>query len=167
MSLYLSIFLSITTELFPNLGLSYFYPSDKSINFYDDMEIFRWIVAFVVWIPISMALYKLSPLNALIASFLILCSFFINKNSSYKNKLGDTGILHVLGFAIIYYILIKKETDNNNKIKYMIYIILLLFGGYLMGKGRNKNLIIDILGRIIFSIGFYKFVKTIIYLIQK
>ena len=38
--LHLSIVLSIITELFPNIGFSYYYPPTKSITFYDNLKKF-------------------------------------------------------------------------------------------------------------------------------
>mgnify|MGYP006452937215 CR=1 FL=1 len=67
--LYLSTILSILTEIFPNLGLSYFYPPNRSVSFYDKQEPLRWVVVFIVWVPIILTLlvylvfiYKLSLL---------------------------------------------------------------------------------------------------------
>ena len=152
--IYISIILAILTELLPNLGLSYYYPPDKSLLFYDTREQLRWLVVIIVWIPIILALGKLSTILTIIASFFLFVSFFINKNSNYKKKVGNIGYLHLIGFSIIYYILQKKET-NQNKLIYILYILSLLIGGSLMGKYRKHNLFIDILGRFLFSFGFY------------
>jgi|UniRef100_A0A6C0ISA9 hypothetical protein len=160
--LYLSTILSILTEIFPNLGLSYFYPPNRSVSFYDKQEPLRWVVVFIVWVPIILTLFKISQLYTLFASFFIILSFYINKNSKYKKKFNESGILHLLGFLIIYCIIVQKENENPKKIIYLIYILALLFGGFLMGKGRRKNLFIDIMGRLLFSFGFYQFVNILI-----
>ena len=159
--IYFSIIVAILTELLPNLGLSYYYPPDKSLLFYDSREQLRWLVVIIVWIPIFLALFKLSKLFTIIASFFIFVSFYINKNSNYKKKVGNIGYFHLIGFSIIYYILQKKET-NQNKLIYIMYILSLLIGGGLMGKYRKHNLSIDIIGRLLFSFGFYNFAIILI-----
>ena len=88
-------------------------------------------------------------------------SFYINKNSNYKKKVGNIGYFHLIGFSIIYYILQKKETIQN-KLIYIMYILSLLIGGSLMGKYRKHNLFLDIIGRLLFSFGFYNFAIILI-----
>ena len=44
---------------------------------------------------------------------------------------------------------------------YLLYILSLLIGGSLIGVNRRKNLSIDIIGRLLFSYGFYNiFIMT-------
>jgi hypothetical protein len=160
--LYLSTVFSIMTEMFPNLGLSYFYPPNRSISFYDKKESIRWVVVFIVWVPIILTLFKISQLYTLFASFFIILSFYINKNSKYKKKFNEVMIFHLLGFLIIYYIIMQKEKDNTKRIIYLMYILALLLGGFLMEKGRKKKLFLDIMGRLLFSFGFYQFVNILI-----
>jgi hypothetical protein len=157
----MSIILSIITELFPDIGLSYYYPPTKSIQFYDKQEPLRWLIVAIVWIPIILALFKISKLYTLIATSFILFSFYINRNSTYKEKFGNIGYLHLIGFVIIYNI-IQNGENNTKKFLYLLYILSLLIGGSLMGANRGKNLSIDIIGRLLFSYGFYNFVTILI-----
>ena len=124
--LHLSIVLSIITELFPNIGFSYYYPPTKSITFYDKLEPLRWIIVFIVWTPIILSLFKISKLYTLVAALFILFSFYINKNSKYKKQFSNTGYFHLIGFAIIYTILIQDINNNTTKLLYLMYLLILL-----------------------------------------
>jgi hypothetical protein len=162
--LYIPASIAIITELFPDLGLSYWYPSDKSIYFYDNMEFFRWMAVIFTWVPIIITLYKISSIEACIAAVFIMISFYINRNSTWKTKLANTSAFHFIGFVIIYHILIQKEKDETKRIILLVYIALLLLGGAIISNNRRRNRIKDYIGRIIFSIGFYKFIDTLIHI---
>ena len=158
----MSALVATTTELFPDLGASYFYPRTKSIKFYDDQICLRWLAVSIVWLPITYYLFKLSNMDTLIAILCIMLAFYLNRDSKSKKLNENTTWLYVIGFLIIINILNKNTKNNKQKILNILGVFLIFLGGMLMNKERKGNLEIDIVGRIIFSIGFILFINSLI-----
>lgn len=159
--LFTSGLISMTTELFPDFGYSYFYPSNKSIDFYDQMECQRWIIVFLVWFPIACSLYKLSQLYSILAIICIMSAFYLHRNSRYIKNYHNTSLLYVIGFSIIAWILNQNEDNNSAKIINILSILFIFGGGSLMGKFRKKNIRKDMWGRLLFSLGFVGFIDSL------
>jgi hypothetical protein len=162
--LLLSGFVASFTELFPEYGMSYFIPPNNDIEFYDNVAYRRVLVVLLAWLPITYILYNLSRPNTIIAILFIMTSFSLRYTTYLHDKYKYTGVLHLLGFTIILNILYTNCAniiDNMCKIKATIGVLLLLIGGFIMGKFRTKNDDYDKIGRILFSVGFLLFINIL------
>lgn len=146
MSLLVSKIISPIAELFPDLQLSYYVSRDGDETAYECMVLLRFLTTFTIWIPIFKSLKLISFNAAAVAVSLILTSF-IMQSLYYNNSIS--GKLYMLGFTIIYFF-----TKS-------LYIPTTLIGWGLIGYGRERELYIDILGRILFSGGFIGFVNSL------
>lgn len=165
--LYISAFIASFTELFPDLGMSYWLPRNMDKIFYDNMVICRALAALITWSIIGYVLFGLSKIKTIIALMFIMISFY-KRTLSYKHtKNNISGLYHLIGFTIIALIMNNNCKDNMCIFKNFLSIFILLFGGSLIGKGRYGDIKIDIVGRLIFSIGFYLFVNNLIKKIKK
>ncbi len=169
MILLLSLF-SPLVEIFPNLYMSWWIPTNGEIEKYLQLKYRRILVVSVVWLPILYSLNLITEakliilLGGLIFSAFGLRLYLFDKLVQKRLKVGDNNIdettklpefLYLIAFSIIGYIL--YDHNQNYPWLVIIAIILLLFGAFLMShfrSGNNKNLIIDILGRLIFTTGF-------------
>lgn len=143
-------FLSPFTELFPEFGLSYFLPRNQDKVFYDQRLSARLLTVILVWTPIALKLYQISKIRTILAIPLIMTGFYLKRLSKHHTQDNLSPILYTLGLSII--ALTLRDP---------IFLILMLIGGSLMSQGRTGSLKIDWLGRIIFSIGFLRFIARL------
>jgi hypothetical protein len=134
------------TELFPELNMSYFVPP-CSDNTYDNYTIFRIIVIILVWGTLSNELYKIDKTTTPFIVMLLLISFSSRLYKEWHTKYKYLSYCHLFAFLLI--IKITKNMELN--------VTLIIIGGFLMNIGRKNDLYIDILGRILFSMGFMMF----------
>ena len=155
---------SIMSELFPDLGYSYWLPrqelEDSTLpaaqggpGFYDKKLYCRVLVVLIVWIPIFYRLFQISKIKAIVAVSSIFYAFYMRRVSKLqKNILNNGSIFYGLGFMMI--ILMNPKVT--------LAVLTIWTGGYIIGIGRYGDLKVDILGRIIFMMGFGNFIKNII-----
>ena len=152
--------ISPLSELFPEYGVSYWKPRYKSVKFYNKVIYRRILAVILIWVPITLILFTNNPYITPIAiSFIILSIYMREFKYSYSSK------LYFIGFSFIFYILYDNcnKHDENDKCinKILLSNIITLTGGYLILMGRKGNLLVDILGRIMFSIGFVLFILNL------
>jgi hypothetical protein len=80
---------------------------------------------------------------------LIFGAFSYRIKAAWHDQDNQSGILYSLGFLIIWWLLERKKSDIQN----LLSILLIFNGGRLMGRYRKGTLILDKIGRIIYSIG--------------
>ena len=170
--LLLSAIVSSFSELFPQYYLSWFNPrcypwchnprcypwyhnpwchnpmSKKLIKNYNKYESYRFLAVLIVWSHIIYVLYNISPSITIIMTVILLNAFYYRSAN-----------LYLIAFMLIFYISYRK-VDN----KYLLFFSLLsiLIGGSTIGIGRKGELYIDIIGRIVFSIGFFMFIYILV-----
>lgn len=156
-SLYVSAFIASFTELFPDLGMSYWLPRDMNNEFYDEMLLTRFLAVLITWSIISLKLWKINKFKTIIALIFILTSFNMRWKAKSHFKYNFSGIFHFIGFMIIASIMSEVCKDCFNYVS----VLVLLFGGILIGKGRYADLETDVIGRLVFSTGFYMFIYNL------
>ena len=160
--LYISAIIASFTELFPNFGFSYWLPRNMDKIFYDNMLMGRILAVLITWGIIGYVLFNLAQIRTLFALVFILTSFYMRTVSKKHTKYNSSGLYHLIGFLIIALIMSDNCANNMCIFKNFLSICVLLFGGLLIGKGRYGYLQTDILGRFVFSIGFFLFVNNLI-----
>jgi hypothetical protein len=162
--LYISALIASFTELYPNLGMSYWLPRNMNKVFYDNMLFGRILSVLIGWGIITHRLFSLSKIKTLIALTFIMTSFYMRSISKKHTEDNNSGVFHMIGFFIIASIMSEKcaKSDYMCIFNNFISIFILLFGGSLIGKGRYGDLHTDVLGRIVFSIGFLLFINNLI-----
>lgn len=154
---YISAFIASFTELFPSLGMSYWLPRDMNNEFYDRVILRRVLAVIITWSIISYNLYKINKWKTIIALIFILISFDMRWKAE-DHKYNYSGVFHFIGFVTIASIMSETCISCYNYTS----VLVLLFGGSIIGKGRYADIETDILGRFIFSIGFYFFIHNLI-----
>ncbi len=157
--IYISAIISTFAELFPSFGLSYFLPRSGDTEFYDSKIVSRIVEVVLVWFPIAYILYNSAPIRAIIAISSIMLGFYLKRFAAYhvvENRLS--GLLYFIGLVIIVTILNEKGNMINN----VLSGSLILLGGYLISIGRQGELTVDIMGRILFTIGYFYFISNLV-----
>ena len=160
MILLLSLF-SPLVELFPNLYMSWWVPSNGKLKKYIKTWPRRIIVVLVVWLPILIILAKvINPpsliwvIGALVFSAFGLRLYFFNNGSPTKpSKIPE--LLYFAAFSSIGAILYTVVPDTLWLVP--VAILTIFLGAFIIGtfrEGKNANLALDILGRLIFTTGF-------------
>jgi hypothetical protein len=148
-------------ELFPNLYMSWWAPSNGKLKRYTETWPRRIAIVFTVWIPILFTLEKIivePPPLILIIATLIFSAFFLRLytfDKSIRQKTTPSKIpeaLYFIAFSSIGAILYTAIPDKLWLVPTGILTIFL--GASMMSTFRRKNLTLDIIGRLIFSTGF-------------
>lgn len=155
--LLLSLF-SPLVELFPNLYMSWWMPSNGKLQKYMDTWQRRVSVVLIVWIPILFTLAKVIEPTALIWAIaaLVFSAFGLRLyffNQSLPSKVPE--VLYFLAFSSIGLILYSTVPDKPWLVPAGILTIFL--GAFTIGtfrQGKHSNLKLDIIGRLIFITGF-------------
>jgi len=137
------------SELFPEYGISYWKPRYKSLKFYDKVYYRRILAVILTWIPITLFLLKLSPCLTLVSMTFIMTAFYTRRKNIYANS------FYIFGLILISLILVNNGLRLN---KIVLSAMLIITGGCLIQEGRTGKLEVDIIGRVIFSIGFVLFI---------
>lgn len=168
MILILSLF-SPVAELFPNLYMSWWLPSNGKIAKYLSVWYRRILVVLTVWIPILFTLGKITTLPIqLTISALVFVAFglrlYLFDRNLHQLKEGETDFIEPSKIPEIFYFVaftsigvILYHAVPNSSWLVPIGILLIFLGANMMGtfrRGVKKNLNLDILGRVIFTIGF-------------
>ena len=109
---YLLIFSAIVSsisEIFPELGYSYFQGRDLDKNFYTEKLFERLIIVLIVWLPISFKLYKIDKIKTFFGVLFIMRAFYMRINPNNHTKDSISGFIYGIGFIIIGFIIIKKS----------------------------------------------------------
>jgi hypothetical protein len=161
MILLLSALLSSLSELFPQFGLSYFLPRNQDTKMYDNRFYARIVIVVLVWLPITMSLYRISTNKTIIAVLLIMMAFYYKRDSEQHSN-NNSNLLYGIGFTLITLILNSKCSDESCIIKNILATSLIFIGGNLIGTGRTGSLKVDLSGRLIFTIGYFLFINQLI-----
>lgn len=168
MILLLSLF-SPFVELFPNLYMSWWLPSNGKTEEYVKSGLRRVIVIFVVWLPIlftigaiTQTIIQISIAALVFAAFGLRLYLFdsvlhqsIQDNTQFIEPSKIPEILYFIAFSAIGWVLF--DAVPNSQWLVPLAILSIYFGAFIMASFRNgvkKNLIIDVIGRIIFTLGF-------------
>lgn len=168
MILLLSLFSPIA-ELFPNLYMSWWLPSNGKIQTYVKTWLRRVLVVLTVWLPILITLGKVTTLPIQLAVSALVFSAFGLRLYFFDSKLhnikdDETGlietsnipeILYFFAFTSIGVILYFAVPNSSWLVPTGISLIFL--GANMMGtfrRGVKKNLNLDVVGRVIFTMGF-------------
>ena len=174
MTILILSFFSPLVELFPNLYMSWWTPSNGKLQAYLRAWPLRVAVVLVVWLPILVTLgavtatpIQLSISALVFAAFGLRLYFFDRSLHQLKNteirddvnfeeptKLPE--VLYLIAFSSIGWVLYHAVP---NKAWLVPLGILSIFSGAFMmatfRRGPQKNLSTDIIGRIIFTAGFF------------
>ena len=178
--LLLSLF-SPLVELFPNLYMSWWAPSNGKLKRYIDTGWRRVIVVFTVWIPLLIVLGKvINPpemiwaLAALVFSAFLLRLYVFDKGLKQELKKGSSAaevskipeLVYFVAFTSIGAVLYGAVVDYRWLVP--LGILMIFFGASMVSafrRGKKANLTLDVVGRLIFSTGFlinlYNLVRAI------
>lgn len=156
----LLLLISPITELFPSLGGSYFLPRSLDKQFFNNTFFIKLISVILVWTPILYKLYQKNHTWTIIAGIFVITGFILRSRVEWHDYLPST-LFYTIGLLLIHFMLLSKCTTNSCKLSNVLAVSMILGGGYLMGKYRSGNITIDIIGRVVFSIGFIMFIKNI------
>ena len=168
MQLLLSLFSPIA-ELFPNLYMSWWIPDNGNLQAYQKAWKRRIAVVLLVWSPI---LYTLGMVTSTVLQLFVVMLVFTafglrlyffdhslqqikNKDNNFVEPTKIPEILYFIAFSTIGWIIYQSTTDNHWLVP--LAIIMIYFGAFIMStfrSGANKNFKIDVVGRIIFTVGF-------------
>ena len=168
MQILLSLFSPIA-ELFPNLYMSWWIPDNGDLQAYQKAWKRRIVVVLVVWVPILLTLglltstaLQLFVVMLVFTAFGLRLYFFDNSLAAAEDKETDfieptkiPEILYFIAFSTIGWIIYQSTSDNHWLVPLAIGLI--YFGAFIMStfrNGDNKNFKIDVIGRIIFTVGF-------------
>jgi hypothetical protein len=168
-------------EIFPNLYMSWWAPSNGKLQRYLDTWQRRVIVVIIVWGPILYILSRIieNTIIILLLSVLVFSAFGLRlyffdkslrqelkKRKSFPEPSKIPEYLYTLAFSSIGVVLYLSVPSNRWLVPLGILIIFL--GGAMMStfrRGKHKNLTWDIIGRCVFTIGFllnlYNLVRAI------
>ncbi|GEM_PF-3692906 len=167
--LLLSLF-SPVAEAFPNLYMSWWIPSNGKIRKYLDTWPRRVLVVLVVWIPILITLATIidSPVLIWTLATLVLTAFGLRlyaldrslsqtlKGTRRKIKLLKIpDLLYFLALSSMGAVLYMAVPDSKWLVPLAITIIFL--GAFIIAtfrQGKRTNLALDVVGRLIFILGF-------------
>jgi len=169
MILVLSLF-SPLVEIFPNLYMSWWAPSNGKIKRYLSTWPRRVAVVFTVWIPMLLILSKVIQPPELIwgVAVLIFSAFglrlyFFEKSLKHEIKKSGSNIqlskipeiLYFIAFTSIGVILYTAVPSKQWLVP--VAILTIFFGAFIIStfrRGKSKDLTLDVMGRIIFTVGF-------------
>ena len=166
--LILSLFSPIV-ELFPNLYMSWWTPSNNKLQVYLKAWPLRVLVVLVVWIPILFTLGSITSTSiqlfiaALVFGAFGLRLYFFDRslhqlkgdNIDFVEPTKIPEILYFFAFSSIGWVIYHAVPNNSYLVP--LAILLIYFGAFLMAtfrQGVKKNLTVDVVGRIIFTVGF-------------
>lgn len=167
--LLLSLF-SPLVELFPNLYMSWWEPSNGKLQKYLDAWPRRIMVVLIVWLPILITLSKIIRPPILIwligaivfSAFGLRLHFFkkylvakLTKGSSLPKLLNIPEFLYFLAFSTIGVVIYGAVSDKQWLVP--LGILSIFFGASIIStfrEGNHKNLTLDIIGRLVFIAGF-------------
>lgn len=169
MSILLLSLFSPLVELFPNLYMSWWTPSNGKLQTYLKAWPRRIIVVLVVWVPILLTLGSITstPIQVAIAmlvfsAFGLRLYFFDRSLHQLKGDIHNfieptkfPEILYFIAFSSIGWVLYHAVPNSSWLVPVAIFLI--YFGAFMMAtfrRGPKKNLTKDVIGRIIFTIGF-------------
>ncbi|PIR55118.1 hypothetical protein COU74_02975 [Candidatus Peregrinibacteria bacterium CG10_big_fil_rev_8_21_14_0_10_36_19] len=169
MILVLSLF-SPLVEIFPNLYMSWWAPSNGKLQRYLDMWPRRVAVVFLVWTPMLVILSKIiqPPELVWVMAILIFSAFglrlyFFKKSLKEEVKKISTNIhtsklpeiLYFIAFTSMGTILYTAVPNKDWLVPAAILTI--FFGAFIIStfrRGKNKDITLDVMGRLIFTVGF-------------
>ncbi len=168
MALMLSLFSPIA-ELFPNLYMSWWAPSNGNLKAYLKASPRRVAVVLTVWLPIiytlgfiTSTLIQLFIGGLVFAAFGLRLYFFDNalKQSERPDEMPTDisslpEFIYFIAFSSIGWVLYHAVSDQHWLVP--VGILSIFLGAGTMSRfrqGANKNLTIDIIGRIVFTFGF-------------
>jgi hypothetical protein len=165
--LLLSLF-SPLAELFPNHYMSWWRPSNDKLKKYLDAGKLRLILVTLVWFPILITLAKIVDhqitiglIGALVFSAFGLRLYFFNKSLRQELRENSSAIeisripefLYIVTFLIIGFVIYTNVLVNQWLVP--LAILLIFLGATMISTFRKrKNLTLDVVGRIIFTLGF-------------
>ena len=156
-------------ELFPNLYMSWWLPSNGKIQAYLKAWPRRILVVLTVWLPILFTLGKITILPIQLSiSAMVFAAFglrlYLFDRHLHQLKGDETDfiepstipeIIYFIAFTSIGFVLYFAVPNMQWLV--LVGILLIFTGANMMGtfrRGVQKNLNLDVLGRIIFTIGF-------------
>ena len=156
-------------ELFPNLYMSWWLPSNGKIQAYLKAWWRRIAVVLTVWVPILYTLGKFTSLSIQIAISVLVFSAFGLRLLLFDRALHDLSddeteftppstipeVFYFIAFTSIGVILFNAVPSMPWLVP--VGILLIFLGANMMGtfrRGAKKNLNLDVLGRVVFTIGF-------------
>lgn len=163
-------FFAPLTELFPNLHMSWFEPSNNKLMTYLNTGYLRVAVVLVVWLPILFTLADVTSTILVVIIGLMVFGAFGRRGIEFKQvltaELEDREhrgppfplpeTLYFLSFIAIGIVLFIEVPDNPWLVP--IGVLGILTGAVMMGRFRrgpgDNALTFDVIGRIIFSVGF-------------
>jgi hypothetical protein len=148
-------------ELFPNLYMSWWAPTNGKLKNYIHAWPRRVAVVLTVWIPILLTLAKVIEPQGLIwviellvfSAFGLRLYFFDRAPNKNTSKIPE--ILYFIAFTSIGAVLYGAVPDKSWLVS--VGILSIFFGASMMStfrRGKHKNLNLDVLGRLIFTTGF-------------
>ena len=167
MILLLSLF-SPLTELFPNVYMSWWMPSNQNLENYRRFWYRRVWVVLVVWVPILIVLARIvSPLTVGLIAAVIFGAFgwrMVAVRRYIDAKLGGADVelggegpegLYFIALAAILVIVYR----NLATYQWLVVVAAVgIFGGALLiGRfrgGKHRSLRLDVFARVVFSAGF-------------
>jgi len=168
MILLLSLF-SPVAELFPNLYMSWWLPSNGKIAKYLRLWYRRVFAVLLVWTPILFTLGKVTTLGIQLGiSALVFAAFglrlYLFDRNLHHLKEGETDFVEPSKIPEMFYFIAFTSIGvvlyfSVPMMQWLVPVgILLIFlGANMMGTfrwGDKKNMNLDVLGRVIFTIGF-------------
>ena len=162
--------LSPLVEIFPNLYMSWWAPSNCKLQRYLATQPRRVAVVFSVWIPILLILSKViqAPELIWVITILVFSAFGLRLyffEKSLKQEVTKTStnihtsklpeILYFIAFTSIGTILYTAVPNKDWLVPAAILTI--FFGAFIIStfrRGKSKDLTLDVMGRLIFTVGF-------------
>ena len=167
MFLLLALF-SPVTELFPNLYMSWWKPSNDNLREYQRTWYRRIGVVLVVWVPILFAMSRIAEWPLMVVMAFIIFGAFAWRLVTFTKQLEaeidgtsstvDADLperLYFVALTILFVTIYVNIPDNAWRVPVGaagIFIGALVIGRFRSGPSRSQ--IADIVGRIIFSAGF-------------
>lgn len=166
--LILSLF-SPLVEIFPNLYMSWWTPSNGKLQAYLKAWPRRVLVVLTVWVPILFTLGSITstPIQLFIA-FLVFAAFglrlyFFDRSLhglkgddlDFKEPTKIPEVFYFIAFSSIGWVL--YHAVQNNAWLVPVGILTIFFGAGMMAtfrKGPRKNFTVDVVGRVVFTGGF-------------
>lgn len=155
--------ISVVTELFPAMGMSYFLPrGGDNVEFYNKMLPWRVLAVLLVWSPILYKLYGINSIMTLIGGMFIMRAFYSRLYGEWiKNNVAANNY-YAIGFFIIVMIMSLRCFELKCVLWNVLSVVVLLTGGSLIGVGRRGLMWIDLVGRVVFSTGFKLFIERLV-----
>lgn len=160
--LWISFSIATLAEIFPEWGLSYFLPRhhrDAGLpnhldeQYYDEKLYCRMIGVSIVWGIITYNLYNISRDKTLVAVSLIMYGFYLKRGSKQQKESDLSRMIFLMGFLII---------SNIIGVESFVPILTLLAGGTIISKGRGGDILVDYIGRGLFTLGYWFFISNFV-----